>query len=82
MFSSSVHPSEPIDLVKEPDLELTVLDKVMSIGNYEEPAIPCVGHDEEPGGHIEVEGDVHHDNQHAAHLQTNSVLHCFFVLKY
>ena len=36
-------------------------------------AIPCVGHDEEPGGHIEVEGDVHHDNQHAAHLQYSSL---------
>ena len=43
--------------------------------------ILIVGHEEEPGGHIEVEGDVHHDNQHAAHLQTKSVLHCFFVLK-
>ena len=44
--------------------------------------ILVVALDEEPGGHIEVEGDVHHDKQHTAHLQTNSVLHCFFVLKY
>ena len=42
-------------------------------------AIPCVGHDEEPGGHIEVEGDVHHDNQHTAHLQPSSVNLSFFV---
>ena len=44
--------------------------------------ILIVADDEEPGGHIEVEGDVHHDNHHTAHLQTNSVLHYFFVLKY
>ena len=40
--------------------------------------IPCVGHDEEPGRHIEVEGDVHHDNQHTTHLQKSS-LNPFFV---
>ena len=42
-------------------------------------AIPCVGHDEEPGGHIEVEGDVHHDNQHTAHLQPTKLTQTFFV---
>ena len=66
-FSNSGHPREPVDLVKESDLELTVLDKVMSIGHYEEP-----------GSHIEVEGDVHHDNQQTAHLQSSSV-NPFFV---
>ena len=40
--------------------------------------ILIVGHDEEPGGHIEVEGDVHHDNQQTAHLQSSSV-NPFFV---
>ena len=40
--------------------------------------ILIVGHEEEPGGHIEVEGDVHHDNQHTAHLQKSS-LNPFFV---
>ena len=38
------------------------------------------GHDEEPGSHIEVEGDVHQDNQHTAHLQPSSVNP--FLLKY
>ena len=31
--------------------------------------ILIVGHEEEPGGHIEVEGDVHHDNQDTSNLQ-------------
>ena len=70
--------------MKEPDLELTVLDKVVSVGHDEEPEnviliILIVVHDEEPGGHIEVERDVHHDNQHTAHLQTNPFLHFFRV---
>ena len=37
IFSNSGHPGEPVDLVKEPDLELTVLDKVVSVGHDEEP---------------------------------------------
>ena len=37
MFSNSGHPREPVDLVKEFDLELTVLDKVMSKDHNEEP---------------------------------------------
>ena len=47
--------------------------------------ILIVVHDEEPGGHIEVERDVHHDNHHAAHLQTLFTIQSytvFCVLKY
>ena len=51
------HPCEPVDLAEEFEVKLAVLDEVVGVDD-----------DEEPRGHVQVEGDVHHHNQHTSNL--------------
>ena len=57
-FSNHDHPGKPVDLMEELEVNLTVLDKV---GGEDD--------DEESCRNIEVEGYVHHHNQHTSNLQ-------------
>ena len=64
------HPGEPVDLAEELEVKLAVLDEVVGVDD-----------DEEPRGHVQVEGDVHHHNQHTSNLSkifrqyTNTLYH-------
>ena len=59
------HPGEPVDLAEEFEVKLAVLDEVVGVDD-----------DEEPRCHVQVEGDVHHHNQHTSNLR-NWVAKCF-----
>ena len=61
LFSNYDHPGEPVDLMKELEIKLTIFDKVVSKDDYEESC--C---------YIEVEGYVHQDNQYRSNLQFRS----------